>query len=97
MAIEGREIMAIRVRRIYGQDEPVKEPVMQLVDLILLACSLTDMTSCHEYHILFQTAGSLEACTIRAEPYLAQWVGEHPNFRVTRWHCAWPEKEEQKS
>jgi len=39
----------------------------------------------------------LEACTMRAQPYLAQWVGEHPNFRVTRWHCAWPEREEQKS
>jgi hypothetical protein len=89
--------MAIRARELYLRDASVREPVMQLVDLILLACSLTDVTSCHEYHILFQSAGSLEACTIRAQPYLAQWVGEHPNFRVTRWRCAWPEKEEQKS
>jgi hypothetical protein len=70
---------------------------MQLVDLILLACSLATPAACHEYHILFQSAGSLEACTMRAQPYLAQWVGEHPNFRVARWRCAWPEREDEKS
>jgi hypothetical protein len=47
--------------------------------------------------VLFQSAGPLEACTIRAQPYLAQWVGEHPNYRVTRWRCAWPDQEDQKS
>ena len=31
-----------------------------------------------------------------AQPYLAQWVGEHPNFRVARWHCAWPDQEDEK-
>ena len=70
---------------------------MQLFDLILLACSLANANACHEYHVLFQSAGSLRACTMQAEPYLAQWVGEHPNLRVARWRCAWPDREEQKS
>jgi hypothetical protein len=71
--------------------------MMQLIDLILLACSLSNPTACHEYHVMFQSAGSLRACTMRAEPYLAQWIGEHPNFRIARWHCAWPDGEGEKS
>jgi hypothetical protein len=70
---------------------------MQLVNLILLACSLASLSACHEYHVLFQSAGSLEACTMRAQPYLAQWVGGNPNFRVARGRCAWPEREDEKS
>lgn len=69
---------------------------MQLVDLILLACTLTNASACHEYHILFESAGSLKSCTMQAQPYLAQWVGEHPKFRVARWHCAWPDQEDEK-
>jgi hypothetical protein len=38
---------------------------MQLIDLILLACSVANLNSCHEYHVLFQSAGSLEACRMR--------------------------------
>jgi hypothetical protein len=70
--------------------------VVQLVDLILLACSLTNTSDCHEYHILFETGGSLQSCMMQAQPYLAQWVGEHPNYRVARWRCAWPDREDEK-
>ena len=34
---------------------------MQLVDLIVLACTLANAAACHEYHILFQSAGSLRS------------------------------------
>jgi hypothetical protein len=79
---------------------------MNLVDLIVLACMLAapgaadpgtaSPGTCHEYHVLFQTAGSLESCMMQAQPYLAQWAGEHPAFRVMRWRCAWPDQEEGK-
>ncbi len=48
---------------------------MNMVDLILLACTLVNPSSCHEYHVLFQTSGSLQSCMMQAQPYLAQWVG----------------------
>jgi len=34
---------------------------------------------------------------MQAPPYLAQWTEEHPKFRVVRWHCEWPDREDQKS
>jgi hypothetical protein len=69
---------------------------MNLMDLIVLACTLTNPVGCHEYHLLFQSSGSLRACTMQAQPYLAQWIGEHPNLRVERYQCAWPEHEGEK-
>jgi hypothetical protein len=72
------------------------DEAMNLVDLIVLACTVANPDACHEYHLLFQSAGSLRACTMQAQPYLAQWIGEHPSFRVKRWHCAWPGQEDEK-
>ena len=69
---------------------------MQWVDLIVLACSLSNPAACREYHVLMQTTVSLQACTMRAQPYLVEWSDEHPNLRITRWHCAWPGREDEK-
>jgi hypothetical protein len=66
---------------------------MNLVDLILLACLLANPSECREFHVLFQASGSLQGCAIRAQPYLAQWAGAHPAYRIARWHCAWPDQE----
>jgi hypothetical protein len=70
---------------------------MNTVDLIVLACTLADPSACHEYHLLFQSEGSLRNCTMQAPPYLARWAEEHPRFRVVRWHCDWPDHEDRKS
>jgi hypothetical protein len=69
---------------------------VNLVDLILFACTLASPSACREYHLLFQTAGSLQGCMMQAQPYLAQWAGEHPSLRIMRWRCAWPDQEEGK-
>ena len=66
---------------------------MNLIDLVLLVCSLANPTSCQEQHLLFESQGSLRTCMLQAPPYIAQWVGEHPGVRVARWHCDWPDSE----
>ena len=75
----------------------VKSKQMNLIDLVLLACSLANPGACHEYHLLIPAQGSLRACAMEAPPYLAQWIGEHPNFRVARWHCSWPGQEDERA
>ena len=69
---------------------------MNLIDLIVVACSLANPGACRDYHLLFQSSGSLAQCTMQAQPYLAQWASEHPNLRIIRWHCAWPRQEDEK-
>jgi len=68
---------------------------MDMIDLVVLVCSLAAPGLCQERHLLFESQGSLQACMMQAPPYLAQWAGEHPNLRIARWHCAWPETEKQ--
>ena len=63
---------------------------MDLMDLVVLACTLASPEACHEYHLLYQSAGSPRTCTMQAQPYLAQWIGEHPNLRVARWDARGP-------
>ena len=79
-----------------GPDVELRKSTLNLIDLVVLACTLVNPDACHEYHLLFQSAGSLRACTMQAPPYLAQWIGEHPGLRVARWHCAWPNQEDEK-
>jgi hypothetical protein len=78
-------------------NRPVPGVAMQWVDLIVLACRLTNPSACTEYHLMmYQEVASLRACTMEAQPYLAQWIGEHPHERVARWRCAWPDGEGKK-
>ena len=70
---------------------------MNLVDLVLLACTLADPTACQEFHMLFQSSGSLQSCMMQAPPYLAQWSEAHPGYRIARWHCSWPEQKDEKT
>jgi len=69
---------------------------MNLIDLILLACLITNPAACHEVHVLVQSSGSLQSCMNQAPPYLAQWSGSHPGYRIMRWRCAWPDQEDEK-
>jgi hypothetical protein len=71
--------------------------MMDMVDLVVIVCALTNPGACQERHLLFQSSGSLRACMVQAEPWLAQWAGEHPSLRIAKWHCAWPGSEPQKS
>jgi hypothetical protein len=69
---------------------------VNLVDLIVLVCSLSHPNApCQEQHLLFESAGSLVACMWEAQPYLARWVGEHPDARIARFRCVWPETEDK--
>ncbi len=64
-----------------------------MVDLIVTLCLLAHPGSCSDRHLLFESRGSLEECMREAQPYLATWMREHPNLRIARYHCDWPENE----
>lgn len=70
---------------------------MNLVDLIFVVCSVASPASCQEHHLLVESHGSLRTCVMQAEPYLAQWIGEHPGLRIARFRCDWPEHEGEKA
>ena len=63
--------------------------------LILTVCSLASPSHCNEARLQFTADESLTQCMMQAQPYMAQWAGEHPDARITRWRCAYPEREGQ--
>ena len=66
---------------------------MNVVELIVMVCSLLSPNACSEKRFLFEASGSLKTCMMEAQPYLAQWAGGHPNDRIASFRCAWPEQE----
>jgi hypothetical protein len=61
----------------------------------MTVCSLASPTRCDEARLQFNNDESLMQCMMQAQPYIAQWADEHPNARVTRWRCAYPDREGQ--
>ncbi|MFL5253987.1 MAG: hypothetical protein ACJ8AI_14040 [Rhodopila sp.] len=68
---------------------------MNIVELIVIVCSIIGPNSCSEKHFLLETSGSLKSCVMQAQPYLAAWIGDHPNDRIASWRCIWPEHEDK--
>ena len=64
--------------------------------LIMTVCSLASPNQCNEARLQFTDNVSLMQCMMQAPPYLAQWAGEHPDARITRWRCAYPDREDQR-
>jgi hypothetical protein len=31
-----------------------------------------------------------------AQPYIAQWIGDHPQWTATKWTCEYPGREKRK-
>jgi hypothetical protein len=68
---------------------------MEMVDLILTVCLGSNPGSCREEHLHFESNGSLMQCLFLAPAEIARWTGEHPRFKVVRWRCAFPNKEQE--
>ena len=64
------------------------EATMELMQLIVTVCMTAQMNLCQEQHLEFAWSGSLRQCTLGAQPYIAQWIGEHPKWTAVRWRCA---------
>jgi hypothetical protein len=60
---------------------------MELIEVILTVCAVSHPTQCEEQHLRFASAGSLKQCVMNAQPYIAQWIGEHPKWMAMRWRC----------
>jgi hypothetical protein len=64
-----------------------------MMELILTVCAASQPSLCEERHFPFLWNGSIRQCTAGAQPYIAQWAGEHPNWVPVRWHCDVPGKQ----
>ena len=58
-----------------------------MIEIIVTVCALAQPSQCDEQHLQYAWQGSLRQCTMGAQPYLAQWINEHPKWSIVRWRC----------
>jgi hypothetical protein len=67
---------------------------MDLIAIVVTVCALAHPDHCEEQRLEYMWNGSLTQCAMTAQPYIAQWIGEHPKWSVKRYHCEYPHAKE---
>ena len=60
-----------------------------------MVCAIAHPDHCEDKHLQFAWRGSLRQCVMAAQPYMAQWIGEHPEWVIKNYHCDYPGREEK--
>lgn len=68
---------------------------MNMINLVLTVCAITSPNSCEERNLSFSADFSLHQCAMAAQPYIAQWIGEHPKWTAVKWRCEYPHHHEK--
>ena len=68
---------------------------MDVIYLVITVCAVQSPTTCEETHLSFNSSISLRQCAMAAPPYVAQWIGEHPNWTAVKWRCEYPHTREK--
>ena len=62
----------------------------RLIEIILTVCAIANPANCEEKHLQFAWDGSIQQCMMAAQPYIAQWIDQHPAWRTQKWSCGYP-------
>jgi hypothetical protein len=63
---------------------------MGFIQIVVMICQIAQPDRCEEQHLQFAWEGSPQQCAASAQPYIAHWIGEHPQWTVKRYHCEYP-------
>jgi hypothetical protein len=63
---------------------------MDAIYLVITVCAVLAPAKCEEKNLVFSSTFSLQQCLMAAPPYIAQWIGEHPQYTAVKWRCEYP-------
>jgi hypothetical protein len=63
---------------------------MEMIAIVVTVCSLAQPDQCEDQRLVYESQGSLKQCVMNAQPYIAQWIGDHPKLTVRSYHCEYP-------
>jgi hypothetical protein len=61
-----------------------------MVELVVLACLLSNPQHCAEFQIAFLPPMHVAQCVYQGYLRTVQWATEHPRWVIKRWSCAAP-------
>jgi hypothetical protein len=67
-----------------------------MIEIILTVCAIANPSNCEEKYLQFTFDGSIQQCMMAAQPYIAQWIGNHPEWMATKWSCDYPGHEKRR-
>ena len=67
-----------------------------MIEIILTVCAIANPANCEERYLQFGWDGSPRQCMMAAQPYIAEWIGKHPEWIATRWSCDYPGHEKRR-
>jgi hypothetical protein len=62
----------------------------RLIEIILTVCAIANPSHCEEKYLQFAWDGSIRQCMMAAQPYIAEWIGQHPAWMARKWSCDYP-------
>lgn len=65
-----------------------------MIELIFIACLTASPSACEERKLVYVETSPM-ACAMAAQPYLADWVGTHPDWSIAKWRCAAPRRDRE--
>jgi hypothetical protein len=63
---------------------------MDAINLVITVCTVLAPANCEERNLVFSSNFSLQQCLMAAPPYIAQWIGDHPQYQAVKWRCEYP-------
>lgn len=58
-----------------------------MLSIIISACLANDPNVCRDYRISVDESLDTQQCVMYAPPHFAQWIEEHPGWKIRRWRC----------
>jgi hypothetical protein len=58
-----------------------------VVQLVLIYCLIANANSCIEKRPVFDGVASVSGCMVGAQPTAAEFLREHPGYRLAAWKC----------
>ena len=55
--------------------------------VVLSGCLISHPEQCRDFNIEVDFQMPAKYCTMAAQPVVAQWAGEHPQWEVKSWKC----------
>jgi hypothetical protein len=68
------------VHRLEGQS-------MNFLELVMTVCTMANSNVCEDKRIILESNVSLVQCVMTAQPTMAQWAAENPEWTIIRWTC----------
>lgn len=65
------------------------------IEIVMLVCAIAQPDRCEDKHLQFAWQGSLRQCVMAAQPYMARWIAEHPQWTIKHYHCDYPGRKDK--